>query len=112
MPNLIWIAVAFALLCSSGARAEEVTPSGAPHRQPAEICEAFSWDVPVEQSFTPESVLRWREHGDSRAVLHAQHRRAGGQVHSIRRTLTGRQISYGFPMPAAGGANRNYMSPR
>jgi hypothetical protein len=30
------------------------------HRTPAEICEAFPWDVPVEQSFTVASVLRWR----------------------------------------------------
>jgi hypothetical protein len=65
MPNLIWIAVPAALLFSSGAQAEEVTLGGAPHRRPAEICEAFSWDVPVEQSFTPESVLRWRQHARS-----------------------------------------------
>jgi hypothetical protein len=65
MPDLIRIALAFALLFSSGAQAEEVVQGKVPRRQPAEICEAFSWGVPVEQSFTPESVLRWRQQARS-----------------------------------------------
>jgi hypothetical protein len=32
---------------------------GAPSR-PVELSEAFPWDAPVEQTFTVESVLRWR----------------------------------------------------
>jgi hypothetical protein len=37
--------------------------AGSGHRgadPPTEVCEAFPWDVPVEQSFSVESVMRWR----------------------------------------------------
>lgn len=46
----------------SGPRVEagDSMSRGSRPEPPVEICEAFPWDVPVEQSFTAELVLRWR----------------------------------------------------
>jgi len=52
-------AVAIGLLFSVGAQAQQ--PGHTAERQPAELCEAFPWDVPVEHSFSVDSVLRWRQ---------------------------------------------------
>jgi hypothetical protein len=60
MSDRFWAAVAAGalLVFASGAGASAAG-------QPAELCEAFPWDVPVEQSFTPASVLRWRRDFES-----------------------------------------------
>jgi hypothetical protein len=58
--KLLGTSVLIGLTLGHHVRAEE---PGAPQRRtppPTEICEAFPWDVPVEQSFTVASVLRWR----------------------------------------------------
>jgi hypothetical protein len=60
------------------ARAQESVAQGTL----AEICEAFPWDVPVEQSFTVASVLRWRRamdgmRQDTRSAMPRSPRTAG-----------------------------------
>jgi hypothetical protein len=60
MSHAVCLAVAFGLLFSPGAQAQERTTGGGGQSRPVELCEAFPWDVPVEQSFTVASVLRWR----------------------------------------------------
>jgi hypothetical protein len=54
------VAVALGLLLATHTQAQEqIAPRGAPSR-PIELSEAFPWDEPVEQTFTVDSVLRWR----------------------------------------------------
>jgi hypothetical protein len=63
MSNQFWPAAAIlvpGLLCASCAQADESVSRRARPEPPIEICEAFPWDVPVEQSFTAKSVMRWR----------------------------------------------------
>ena len=48
------------LLCAPYVQADEAVSGRGRPKPPTELCEAFPWDVPVEQSFTTESVMRWR----------------------------------------------------
>jgi hypothetical protein len=48
------------LVCAPCVLAGEAAPDHRRPDPPIEVCEAFPWDVPVEQSFSAESVLRWR----------------------------------------------------
>jgi hypothetical protein len=60
MADRFCVSVAFGLLFATHAQAQErIAVPGAPSR-PVELSEAFPWDEPVEQTFTVESVLRWR----------------------------------------------------
>ena len=60
MPDRFRVMVAVGLLFATHAQAQErVIAYGAPLR-PIELSEAFPWDEPVEQTFTVDSVLRWR----------------------------------------------------
>jgi hypothetical protein len=54
----VWAALG--LLFAAHAQAQQrVAVHGEPSR-PVELSEAFPWDEPVEQTFTVDSVLRWR----------------------------------------------------
>ena len=60
MADRFWLAMAVGLLFATHAQAQDRTAvHGAPSR-PVELSEAFPWDEPVEQTFTVDSVLRWR----------------------------------------------------
>ena len=60
MTERIWMAAMVGLLLSAAVHTA-ATAAGRPTQDPrTEVCEAFPWDVPVEQSFTPAAVLRWR----------------------------------------------------
>jgi len=60
MANRFCVAVAVGLLFAPHGHAQGRTAvHGAPSR-PVELSEAFPWDEPVEQTFTVDSVLRWR----------------------------------------------------
>lgn len=63
MSDVVCVATAFGLLASPHAQAQQRASADARQSPPVELCEAFPWDVPVEQSFTVASVLRWR-HGE------------------------------------------------
>ena len=60
MASRICVTVAFGLLFSAHAYAQGHTASRGATSQAAELSEAFPWDEPVEQTFSVESVLRWR----------------------------------------------------
>jgi hypothetical protein len=63
MSNKFWLTAAIlvpGLLRVPFVLAEEAVPRHGRPEPPIEVCEAFPWDVPVEQSFTAESVMRWR----------------------------------------------------
>lgn len=63
MSNKFWVTVAILVPCLLSApcvQADEAASGRGRPKPPTELCEAFPWDVPVEQSFTTESVMRWR----------------------------------------------------
>jgi hypothetical protein len=63
LSNKFWLSAAIlvpGLLCAPCVLADETVPGHGRAEPPIEVCEAFPWDVPVEQSFTAESVMRWR----------------------------------------------------
>ena len=63
MSNKFWVIAAILvpdLLCAPCVLADETLGRHGRPEQPIEVCEAFPWDVPVEHSFTAESVMRWR----------------------------------------------------
>ena len=62
MSNKFWVTAAILGSGLPGAPcvlADETVPRHRRPEPPTELCEAFPWDVPVEQSFTTESVMRW-----------------------------------------------------
>ena len=60
MSHVFWVTVTVALVTSHGAQAHDPVAGNGGQSRSAELCEAFPWDVPVDRSFTAESVLRWR----------------------------------------------------
>jgi len=63
MSNKFWVTAAIlvpGLLCAPWVRANDTMSRHGRSEPPIEVCESFPWDVPVEQSFTAESVSRWR----------------------------------------------------
>lgn len=52
--------VASGLLFAVHAHVQGRTAVHGPPSRPVELSEAFPWDEPVEQTFTVNSVLRWR----------------------------------------------------
>ena len=63
MSNKFWLTAAIlvpSLLRAPCVRADEAVSGRGRPTPPIELCEAFPWDVPIEQSFTTESVMRWR----------------------------------------------------
>lgn len=63
MSNKFWLTAAIlvpGLLGAPCVQADEAVPGRGRPKPPTELCEAFPWDVSVEQSFTTESVMRWR----------------------------------------------------
>jgi hypothetical protein len=61
MSEIFRVIVAIGLLVSTGTKAQEpVCGRGEPSRS-MELCQAFPWDEPVEQTFTVGSVVRWRQ---------------------------------------------------
>jgi hypothetical protein len=58
--NVIAVILVRGLVCAPCALAGEAGPGHRRADPPTEVCEAFPWDVPVEQSFSAESVMRWR----------------------------------------------------
>jgi hypothetical protein len=58
-------AVAVGVLLFMAAQAGANGPGRGDAVRPNELCEAFPWDVPVEQSFTAAAILRWRRGYDA-----------------------------------------------
>jgi hypothetical protein len=85
MSSIFRLTLALCVLVSLGAKAQETGSTRDGQREDAEVCEAFSWDVPVEQSFSVESVLRWRRL--TRGAGQQQHPRSPG-LFSARTPLT------------------------
>ena len=78
MSDMLWVAAAIGLLVCPGAVAREPVASQPAPSRPVELCEAFPWDEPVEQTLTVELVLHWRR--DANGVHRAmQPTRAGGR---------------------------------
>jgi hypothetical protein len=78
MSGALRVIIAIGLMCSSAARAQEFGPDRDASSHSVELCQAFAWDEPIEQTFTVASVLRWR-HGV---------RIAGGQQVEVQRAAT------------------------
>jgi len=60
MANRFCSAVASRILFAVHAHAQGRTAVYGPPSRPVELSEAFPWDEPVEQTFTVDSMLRWR----------------------------------------------------
>ena len=82
MAHMFNLTATMGLLLSLGVHAQETDRYAT--RQPNEVCEAFSWDVPAEHSFTVESILRWRNamqsQSEKRAAQARQARTTAAQV--------------------------------
>jgi hypothetical protein len=57
---MLWLTVAAGLLFSFAAQAREPDFGESSAARHIELCEAFPWDEPVEQTFTVDAVSRWR----------------------------------------------------
>ena len=78
MSGTLRVIIAIGLMCSPAARAQEFDPDHDANSRSVELCQAFAWDEPIEQTFTVASVLRWR-HGV---------RIAGGQHVEVQHSAT------------------------
>ncbi len=61
MSDLYWgtaAAAVFAMLFSASVTTEERSPEHGDREHPTEVCEAFPWDVPIEQSLMEDVVVR------------------------------------------------------
>lgn len=65
MSVTIWLGLAAGLVFSVDAQAQSAVSGHGDPSRPIELCEAFPWDEPVEQTFTVASVLRWRRGGQA-----------------------------------------------
>jgi hypothetical protein len=60
MANWFCETAAVGLLLVTQAHAQGRTATHGTPSRPLELSEAFPWDEPVEQTFSVDSVLRWR----------------------------------------------------
>jgi hypothetical protein len=58
--NVFWAIAAVGLLFSPAVHAGESASGRDGTSRSIELCQAFPWDAPVEQTFSVASVLRWR----------------------------------------------------
>ena len=70
MRDIVRTTAAIGLLFPLGVQAQQTNHDV--QRPPIELCEAFSWDAPPEQSLTVESVVRWR-HGTGISAAAERH---------------------------------------
>ena len=60
MSNISRVIVAIGLLVSASAQAREDVSDRVGPTRTIELCQAFPWDEPVEQTFSVASVINWR----------------------------------------------------
>ena len=85
MSEELWVTAAilvFGWLCPAQAQSDAIVTRQSGPNPPIELCEAFPWDVTVEQSLTAESVSRWRramQVAPQAGTSFARERLAGGK---------------------------------